>query len=160
MEIDESLLEKININFNFEYLDENFTFETEFEAIVANLMQEFDIKKVVEVDVSFVDEETIQTYNRTYRGKDKPTDILSFDFGKDEFYEKLPYLPLGELILCPPIIQKQAAEFNHSLKREYCYLFAHGLIHLMGYDHELEVERQQMNALVDKIFLPLKITRE
>nr|WP_318028326.1 rRNA maturation RNase YbeY [Mycoplasmopsis bovis] len=67
---------------------------------------------------------------------------------------------LGELVISHEKVEEQAKEFGHSLRREYCYLYAHGLIHLMGYDHELEDERVAMNMMVDAIFDPLNITRE
>ncbi|TNK93257.1 rRNA maturation RNase YbeY, partial [Mycoplasmopsis pullorum] len=72
----------------------------------------------------------------------------------------MPLRHLGELVISYEKVLSQAQEFNHSVKREICYLFTHGLMHLMGYDHEAEDERIQMNQIVDDIFNPLNITRE
>ncbi|WP_029512672.1 rRNA maturation RNase YbeY [Mycoplasmopsis iners] len=148
---------ELNIEIN---AGNSFKYENEFRQILENLRNYFEIDKIVSVDVSIVDNQTIQSLNKEYRGKDYPTDILSFDFGEQDFYNEMPFLPLGELVISHEKVESQANEFGHSLKREYCYLFAHGLIHLMGYDHEEENERIEMNKMVDDIFNPLGITRK
>ncbi|MHA3845642.1 rRNA maturation RNase YbeY [Mycoplasma sp. VS276A1] len=135
-------------------------YKDEMEQIVKNLKEYFGIEKPVLLDVTIVSPKKIRELNAEYRGKDYVTDILSFDFGFDDFAENMPFLHLGELVICWEKVEKQAEEFGHSVRREFCYLFAHGLVHLMGYDHELEDERKEMNAIVDTIFNPLKITRE
>ncbi|WP_051789186.1 rRNA maturation RNase YbeY [Mycoplasma buteonis] len=135
-------------------------YEKEMLQLIENLRKVFKIKQNIVLDVSVVSPKKIRELNREYRNKDYVTDILSFDFGDIELYKKMPFIHLGELVICWDKMLKQADEFGHSIRREYCYLFAHGLIHLMGYDHEVEQERIQMNKLVDKIFKPLKITRE
>lgn len=139
----------------------SFKFEKEFTQILENFQKYFHLEnKLVSVDVAIVNNKKIQKLNNEYRHKDYATDILSFDFGDKSLYETLPILPLGELVISHEKVEEQAKEFNHSVKREYCYLFTHGLVHLMGYDHEEENERIQMNKIVDDIFEPLKITRE
>ncbi|MGP1451512.1 MAG: rRNA maturation RNase YbeY [Metamycoplasmataceae bacterium] len=138
----------------------DFIYEKEYEQIFDSFKQFFNLNKDVLVDITFVDPEEIQKLNKEYRHKDYVTDILSFDFGHEDIYEDIPFLPLGELVICPEKIIQQAKEFNHSERREYSYLFTHGLVHLMGYDHESEDERIEMNNIVDKILEPLNITRE
>lgn len=149
----------IEININIEN-GNSFKYEEEFKQILENLAVYFDIKKQIILDVSIVNNKKIQKLNKEHRGKNYPTDILSFDFGDSSLYDSLPFLPIGELVISHEKVEQQALEFNHSLKREYCYLFAHGLVHLMGYDHEEENERIKMNKIVDKIFDPLGIKRE
>lgn len=149
----------IEININIEN-GNSFKYEKEFKQILENLAVYFDIKKQIILDVSIVNNKKIQKLNKEHRGKNYPTDILSFDFGDSSLYDSLPFLPIGELVISHEKVEQQAVEFNHSLKREYCYLFAHGLVHLMGYDHEEENERIKMNKIVDKIFDPLGIKRE
>ncbi|BAW18417.1 16S rRNA maturation RNase YbeY [Mycoplasmopsis bovigenitalium] len=149
----------IEININIEN-GNSFKYEEEFKQILENLAVYFDIKKQIILDVSIVNNKKIQKLNKEHRGKNYPTDILSFDFGDSSLYDSLPFLPIGELVISHEKVEQQAVEFNHSLKREYCYLFAHGLVHLMGYDHEEENERIKMNKIVDKIFDPLGIKRE
>ncbi|WP_406615513.1 rRNA maturation RNase YbeY [Mycoplasmopsis hyopharyngis] len=137
-----------------------FNFKKDFLNVFKSFKSFFNLDKLILVDITFVDTYEIQTLNKTYRNKDYVTDILSFDFGHEDIYNDMPFVAIGELVICPEKIIAQAQEFNHSLKREYCYLFAHGLVHLMGYDHELEEERIQMNNMVDQIIAPLNITRE
>lgn len=135
-------------------------FKKELIQIILNLAKYFNIEKHINVDLTIVNNEEIQKLNKEYRGKDYATDILSFDFGNDGLYDTLPFVHLGELIVSYEKVISQANEFNHSVKREFCYLFTHGLVHLMGYDHEEENERIEMNRIVDEIFNPLNITRE
>ncbi|WP_029513160.1 rRNA maturation RNase YbeY [Mycoplasmopsis primatum] len=150
----------VQVNINVEN-GKSFNFKDEYEKILSNLQEYFHLKnKDVYVDVSIVDNQKIQKLNKQYRGKDYATDILSFDFGDREVYKDLPILLLGELVISHEKVEEQAKEFGHSLKREYCYLYTHGLVHLMGYDHETETERTEMNQIVDDIFLPLGIKRE
>lgn len=135
-------------------------FKKELIQIILNLAKYFNIEKHINVDLTIVNNEEIQKLNKEYRGKDYATDILSFDFGNDGLYDTLPFVHLGELVVSYEKVISQANEFNHSVKREFCYLFTHGLVHLIGYDHEEENERVEMNKIVDEIFNPLNITRE
>ncbi|MEA4115221.1 rRNA maturation RNase YbeY [Mycoplasma sp. 744] len=148
------------VELNIETNDSQFEFYEEFKLILNNLKNYFKLNQIVSVDVTIVDNHEIQKLNKKYRGKDYPTDILSFSFSENQIYKNLPVLPLGELIISDEKVKEQAVNFNHSIKREYCYLFTHGLVHLMGYDHEEENERIIMNKIVEDIFSPLGITRE
>ncbi|CBH40352.1 rRNA maturation RNase YbeY [Mycoplasmopsis agalactiae] len=148
------------VNINIEN-GSSFNFKAEYEQILSNLQTYFKLEdKEISVDVSIVNNGKIKKLNKEYRQKDYATDILSFDFGDKSLYKSMPFLPLGELVISHEKVEEQAKEFGHSLRREYCYLYAHGLIHLMGYDHEVENERIEMNKIVDAIFDPLNITRE
>lgn len=108
-----------------------------------------DFKKALRKDLSlvFVDSKTIKKLNKQYRGKNKPTDILSFS---DLFEDQL-----GELVLCPSVIVEQARSNKWSQKKEYSYMVLHGVLHLLGYDHEQEQEAQEMFKLQDQIFAAL-----
>ncbi|VEU70414.1 rRNA maturation RNase YbeY [Mycoplasmopsis glycophila] len=150
---------KIELNIN-NRIKRAIIFESEMLQIVQNFAQYFKIKKPIILDVTIVSPQKIKKLNFEYRGKDYVTDILSFDFRDDQLYDGLPFYHLGELVICWDKVEKQAKKFGHSIKREFCYLFTHGLVHLKGYDHELEDERIVMNKIVDDIFNPLKITRE
>lgn len=153
-------MHKSNIELNFHSEVKNYIFyENEMIEIIKNFAKYFKIKKPIHLDVTIVSKQKIKKLNNEYRGKDYVTDILSFDFRDNELYDLLPFYHLGELVICFDKVVKQAKEFNHSLKREFCYLFTHGLVHLQGYDHEQEDEREVMNKIVDDIFNPLNITR-
>ncbi|WP_419197790.1 rRNA maturation RNase YbeY [Mycoplasmopsis felis] len=149
---------EINISNN---LKSTIIFLDEMKQILQNFARFFKISKSKKIilDVSFVSKNKIKELNKEYRNKDYVTDILSFDFGDKSLYDELPIYFLGELVICWDQIKKQAKEFNHSIKREFCYLFTHGLVHLQGYDHEIEQEKKEMDNIVDAIFNPLKITR-
>ncbi|UUM19983.1 MULTISPECIES: rRNA maturation RNase YbeY [unclassified Mycoplasma] len=135
-------------------------FDHEMKEIVKNFAKFFKINKQILLDVKVVSKRKIKLLNKEYRNKDYVTDILSFGHYDRSLYDQLPFVLLGELIICYDRMVEQAIEFNHSIKREFCYLFTHGLVHLAGYDHEVEEERIKMNKIVDKIFKPLKIGRE
>ena len=110
-----------------------------------------------ELNIFFCDDETIRSYNREYRGVDRATDVLSFpmfDFGTPE----LPAL-LGDIVLSVPRAQAQAEEYEHSFEREMCFLAAHAALHLIGYDHENEDERAQMETRQREVLSALGIER-
>ena len=109
--------------------------------------------------VIFVDNETIQTNNKDYRGMDKVTDVISFAF---EDNGKLVYNNvrlLGEIYICIPRMIEQAKEYGHSEKRELSFLAVHGLLHLLGYDHMKKEDEKVMFALQELILDEQNIKR-
>ena len=113
-----------------------------------------------EISVTFVEAEEIRELNRDYRDNDKVTDVLSFpqfddlndipDFGE---------ICLGDVVICKERAQKQAEEFGHSFEREIIYLFTHSILHLLGYDHMEEEEKQEMRAREEEVMTHLGIGR-
>lgn len=108
-------------------------------------------KKQAEVGLTLADYNCIQQLNRDYRGMDAPTDVLSFaleegDEPAEQFTDQEDRPPelLGDVIICVPRAQEQAKDYGHSFERELYYLAAHGLLHLLGYDHQNEIERKLM----------------
>lgn len=92
-----------------------------------------------EVSVSLVDNEQIHEYNRQYRDKDMPTDVLSFPMGENGAYDvnhETGAKILGDIVISMPKVVEQAETFGHGLSREIAYLTAHSMLHLLGYDHE------------------------
>ncbi|MCL6585357.1 MAG: rRNA maturation RNase YbeY [Anoxybacillus sp.] len=109
-----------------------------------------------EVSISFVDNEQIRIINRDYRGKDQPTDVISFaleEMGEGEIEIVGADIPpvLGDIIISVPKAKEQAAEYGHSLMRELGFLAVHGFLHLLGYDHETEEEEKEMFAKQEQI---------
>jgi probable rRNA maturation factor len=103
-------------------------------------------KKDVSVSLAFVDEKEIKKVNRTYRGKNEVTDVLSFSFlNQGKINEKGP-LFLGELIICAPYVLKLAGENKISYSRQLSYVISHGILHLIGMKHS-----KKMYAIQDKI---------
>lgn len=97
-----------------------------------------------EAGIVLVSNESIRQLNRTYRGQDQATDVLSFSLFSDA--EDDPYPILGEVIISVERAAEQAQELGHSLERELAFLVVHGALHLLGYDHEKEEEAAQMRA--------------
>ena len=92
-----------------------------------------------EVSVSLVDNKYIQNLNRQYREKDMPTDVLSFPMGKDGKYDIDPENGakiLGDIVISVEKVIDQSKLYGHSMQREIAYLVAHGMLHILGYDHE------------------------
>lgn len=109
------------------------------------------------LDVSWTDDAQIQVINRDYRGKDKPTDVLSFPFWEGESLFEGEELPLGDLIISLETAIRQAGELKHSLERELAFLAIHGTLHLLGFDHDTPSKRRTMFAWQDELFALLKI---
>ena len=97
-----------------------------------------------ELTVVITDENTVQELNRTYRGVDAPTDVLSFPLGQDELLpqEGPPYL--GDVVIALPVAEGQANTYGHSLQEELRLLVVHGVLHLLGYDHATPEEEAEM----------------
>jgi len=113
------------------------------------------VKENYEVDVSLVDEKTIQDINRDYRGIDRVTDVISFAFNDDKselgaIIGDAPRL-LGEIFICVPRALEQAKEIGNSDRRELLFLFVHGLLHLLGYDHMKKEDEEVMFPLQERI---------
>jgi probable rRNA maturation factor len=87
-------------------------------------------QKDIELIITSNDE--IQEINREYRGIDRPTDVLSFP------YEDMPMAPLGSIIISKEMVEQKAKEFSHKESDEFALLFIHGLLHLLGMDHEID----------------------
>lgn len=103
--------------------------------------------KEFSVHISLCGRQKIRSLNRDYRGKDKVTDVLSFPMndnlrGSDE--ELFEMCELGDIIVCSPIMEKQAKEFSISNEDEFFHLVVHGFLHLCGYDHELSEEEETL----------------
>lgn len=90
----------------------------------------------LDLSVVFLKEPKMREFNRIYRGKDKATNVLAFP--EEEF-------GLGELVLCPGVIRKDAAKYGITFKVELCRIFIHGLLHLVGYDHEKDMDFKKMS---------------
>ena len=114
------------------------------------------------VSLSLVGKRKSQQLNSQYRQVNKPTDVLAFPFY--HFYKKeLTFTEeiasdLGDLFICYPLVKKQAQDNQHSFEKEICFLFLHGLLHLLGYDHETKSEREKMFTQQDKILRKVGIT--
>ena len=119
----------------------------EIERLVACVLEGEGCPEPCEVSVSFVDADEIHRLNLEYRGIDKPTDVLSFNIDDPDDVEDGEPFMVGDLIICPSVVAKQAPEFGNDPADEMRLLLSHGCLHLMGYDHEDTREAEEMEAL-------------
>ena len=103
-----------------------------------------------EVSVVLVENDEIRELNKKYRKLDEPTDVLSFPLDN-----KL----LGDIIISVERAEEQAKKYGHSKKREMCYLFVHGLLHLFGYEHKNKSDKNQMRKKEERILTAFDISR-
>lgn len=146
---------KINLNFD------NLT-KFDYDEVVINQIVKFflatpEIKKKsclanikfneLSLDFVFCDDEFIHKINKEYRGYDKPTDVISFAlYSDDENKINMQEINLGEIIVSIDTARKQAKKESHSLENEVYYLISHGILHLLGFDHQTDKE---YNFMVD-----------
>ena len=114
-------------------------------------------------DITIVTLDEIHRNNKEYRNIDRPTDVISFAFedeveGENKIIrnDNLPRT-LGEIFICYEKCQMQSEEYGHSLDREMAFLFTHGLLHLLGYDHMNEEDEKIMFKIQDEIMDLLKL---
>ncbi len=122
------------------------------KKIVRQILKAEEVAPPYEVSLVFADSETVQQLNRDYRGVDEPTDVLAFCMlsqkGADDSFALPPdgVARLGEVIISYPQAVEQAKEQGHSPERELALLVIHGILHLLGYDHEEPKEEAKMRT--------------
>ncbi len=126
-----------------------------------------------EINLLLTDEEEIREMNRMFRQIDKSTDVLSFpmleyetpgDFSafeqqQEAFNPESGELMLGDIVICKPKVLAQAEEYGHSVRREFAFLIAHSMLHLFGYDHVEDAQREEMEQRQQNILEELRILR-
>ena len=131
-----------------------------YEEIYANLLKKTLAHLSLNFDpylsVTIVDNAYIHEINKTYRHIDRPTDVISFAFlddnpKRDEMFQSGQMVVLGEIYISFEKAQEQATSYGHSLERELKFLFVHGLLHLLGYDHMVKEDEEIMFRLQDEI---------
>ncbi len=141
-------------------LDPGFALEKLAQTVVDAVLDDIGCPYVSEVGLLLTGEEKIQELNRQYRQIDRVTDVLSFpmitfdppgefafleddSLNADCFDPDSGELVLGDIVICAEKAREQAKEYGHSLKREFAFLIAHSVLHLLGYDHERSVEEEK-----------------
>ena len=162
---------------NFEY-ETDITLNLDYEDIITKVVNTSldmeDCPYEVELNVILTDNNEIQQINREHRNIDSPTDVLSFpmvdydsasDFSKLEenadsyFHPESGELLLGDIIISVEKVMEQAEEFGHTIERELAFLTAHSMMHLFGYDHMEDEERQVMEERQENVLKELGILR-
>jgi len=110
-----------------------------------------------EVSISFIGTDEIRELNLDYRGINDATDVLSFPI--PDYLTMGPLVLLGDIVICMDVAKSQAEEYGHSLERELAFLTVHGMLHLLGYDHESKEDETEMFAMQDKVLEYLQVKR-
>lgn len=123
------------------------------EAVIVESLRSEGYSPEAEVGLIFVDDQYIKSLNAEYRGIDKATDVLSFALNEGEAMpeEEEAEELLGDIVISLPTAQRQAQEYGHSFEREVAYLTAHGSLHLLGYDHQTDEDKQVMREKEEAI---------
>ena len=151
----------INIDLDItlvEYIKEkcNKAIDKDIEEMVKVALKEKKLENNVNISISVASVSEIHELNKKYREVDKPTDVLSFPiFSREEIESdsivELQEIDLGDIIICIDVVEEHAKEYETGILRETMYMITHGICHLIGYDHENEVDKKEMRALEEKI---------
>lgn len=156
------------------FFEEHQEIWTQAQKVMEACLDEEDVPYEVEVSMTVVDRREIHQINVEHRQIDRPTDVLSFPQIDPQsngviLWEDIDHtmvmnfdtecLILGDIVLCADIAKEQAEAYGHSLQREVCFLVAHSMFHLLGYDHMNEVDEKLMFAKQEKVLSQLGIMR-
>ena len=128
----------------------DFENRSDFEFDVNELKEIYEYLTNKDIELILTTDEEIKELNKEYRNKDKATDVLSFPL------ENIPEMPLGSIVISVDTAKRGAEEFGHSIENEIKLLFIHGLLHLLGYDHEVDngEMREKEKEIIEKFNLP------
>ncbi|GAA0791442.1 rRNA maturation RNase YbeY [Marinobacterium sediminicola] len=130
----------------------NLPTEADFTLWVETVLKERKVDG--EVCIRIVDQEESQALNAEYRGKDKPTNVLSFPF---EVPPGVPVTLLGDLVICADVVAQEAEEQEKPLLHHWAHMVVHGTLHLLGFDHINDDEAEEMEALERDLLARLDI---
>lgn len=142
---------------DFNSFDESLvSYKEIYEELLTKALKHLKLNFNPYVSVTLVNNEFIHNINRDYRHIDRPTDVISFAFldgaeGKDKIFQSGEMVVLGEIYISFDKAREQAVSYGHSLDRELKFLFVHGILHLLGYDHMTPEDEKVMFALQDEI---------
>ena len=122
----------------------------ELDKLTVFLADYFDLDNIM-FNVIIVDNDKIHEINRDYRNIDRETDVISFALEDDTSIINQNVRVLGDIYISIDKAKDQAKEYGHSLKRELCFLTTHGFLHLMGYDHMIKEDEEEMFSLQEEI---------
>ncbi|NNH76389.1 rRNA maturation RNase YbeY [Acinetobacter sp. ANC 5380] len=127
------------------------------KKVIETALRYIDVDQDCEIGIACVDNDESHKLNLEYRQKDKPTNVLSFPSDIPE--EVLPLLdawPMGDLVICIPVVLQEAIDQSKTPIEHFTHMLVHGVLHLMGYDHETsEADAEEMEALEIKILAKL-----
>lgn len=131
----------------------------QLKKIIETTLRHVGYKEDCEIGVACVDLAESQQLNLQYREKDKPTNVLSFPSDiPEEVLPMLDALPLGDLVICIPVVLQEALEQKKTAQNHFAHLLVHGVLHLLGYDHETSNEdAEEMEGIEVEILAKLNI---
>lgn len=142
---------------NYEYINQTNekswkNYRTYISQIVSRTVTVLSLDKKYDFSIILVDAKTIHEINREYRKIDKETDVISFaSLDDSSFLDMEDSVELGDIFINVQAIREQANDYGHSLKREFCFLVTHGILHLLGYDHLNKDDEKIMFDLQEEI---------
>ena len=150
---------RLNINIHDRF--RSFLDEAWIKRVVERALDVGGTEASVELSLVITDDETVCQLNKEYRGVDEPTDVLAFAFLEEHPELPFPLAPgglvhLGEVIISYPCAVQQASEEGHHVEREMALLVAHGVLHLLGYEHQEAKEEEEMKAKEAEILSKLE----
>lgn len=152
MEIDFALVNEVE-DFKDDYTND-------YLAIIQETAKQLEIEEDLELSCILVDDSKIHEINKEYRKIDRATDVISFALeDNDQFYVSGMPRSIGDIFISIDHAKEQAEEYGHGLKREMCFLFTHGLLHLLGFDHMEKDDEIKMVAMQKSILDALNIVR-
>ncbi len=126
-----------------------------------DLCEEIGFVKPISINLALSNDAEVQRLNAEFRGKDKPTNVLSFaNVDDDEFWDSLELtevVELGDIIIALETLEREAEEKNISLGNHFAHLLVHGILHLFGYDHMVDEEAEEMEAIEVQVLAQLGI---
>lgn len=158
----------------YNFFEQNEGLLEDVEKVIKACLATEEVPYEAEISLTVVDKEEIQEINREYREIDKATDVLSFPQIEPKLNGVIEWntldesammnydtnhILLGDIVLCYEVAGEQAASYGHSLKREICFLVAHSMFHLLGYDHMNEEDEKLMISKQNEVLLNLGIER-
>ncbi len=126
----------------------------ELRRIARAVLAAEEVARAVGLEVALADSATVRDLNRLYRGLDEPTDVLSFAAREVEvaFVDSPDEAStLGEVVVCLPVAEAQAAEAGRAVQAEIAHLLVHGILHILAYDHEAPADGAKMKAREDAL---------
>lgn len=122
-----------------------FTVDKKSFSQVAKIVLKGENKEMASLSLAFVNEKEMQKLNKNFRGKNKPTDVLSFDLQDGNY--------LGEIVICPKVVKDNAKKYGVLAKKEILKVFIHGILHLLDYDHEKSEKEAQIMEKKQDLYL-------
>lgn len=122
--------------------------EIALSRLARHALSEEDVDEGAELSLLFVEADHIRKLNARFAANDYPTDVLAFPMMEDD---EEGSLLLGDVVICPEVARKNAAELGHDLQQELANLVVHGTLHLLGYDHQREDDKAKMDSRLREI---------